>query len=239
MVIKGWQKFSLLDYPEKISCILFVANCNFRCSFCHNRDLVLNSSKLPEISQEEIFSFLEKRKGQLDGVVITGGEPTLYKDLREFIKKIKNFSYFVKLDTNGSDPEMIQTLITDKLIDYWAMDIKGPLDQRYEKITNSKLEIEDIKKSIKLILNSGVNFEFRTTIVPGIHNEKVLLEMANQFNDLICQSDNFKWYLQSFLPQNCLNPEFVKIKPCSSSEMDKLYKEVKKFFPKVVLRGKD
>lgn len=240
MVIKGWQKFSLLDYPEKISCILFVANCNFRCPFCHNRDLVLNSPKLPQITQKEVLSFLKKRKGQLDGVVITGGEPSLYKDLKGFIKKIKALGYLVKLDTNGSNPEMVRDLIANQLVDYWAMDIKGPLDERYTKITNFKLPIEEIRTSMGLILNSKVSFEFRTTVVPTIHDQKVLLEIANQLEILMSETTNdFKWFLQTFLPQNCLNSDFINIKPYSQKEMEQLYEEVKKVFPKVYLRGKD
>ena len=152
MKIVGLQKLTLLDYPGKLSCIIFTQGCNFKCPYCQNSDLIpLNGNEI--ISEEEVFNFLEKRKKMLDGVVITGGEPTIQKDLEDFISKIKNLGYRVKLDTNGSNPKLLESLITQKLIDYVAMDIKNTFYE-YENIIKTKTSIDNIKKSIKLIKNS-------------------------------------------------------------------------------------
>src|SRR5690554_5488754 len=170
MKIIGFQKTSLIDYPGKIVSIIFTQGCNFKCPYCHNSDLIFFQSVNNEyFPHDYIFSFLKKRKGLIDGVSITGGEPTLQPDLYNFIVKIKDINLNIKLDTNGSNPELIKSLIDDKLIDYIAMDIKGPLD-KYECIIDNKINTDKIIKSISLIKNSKVDYEFRTTVVPGIHN---------------------------------------------------------------------
>ena len=154
MHIAGLQKSSLIDYPEKIACIVFTQSCNFRCGYCHNPELF--EQRKPLISTEAFFEFLKTRQNKLDGVVITGGEPTLQKDLNEFISEIKNLGFLVKLDSNGTNPNIIENLINKNLIDYVAMDIKAPLN-KYEQITNTKVNTENIKKSINLILNSNID----------------------------------------------------------------------------------
>ncbi|MFZ5366063.1 MAG: anaerobic ribonucleoside-triphosphate reductase activating protein [Patescibacteria group bacterium] len=237
MKIGGFQKVSLLDFPAHLSAIVFVKGCNFRCPFCFNRDLVLGN--LPTIFEGKIFSFLKKRKKVLDGVVITGGEPTLQPDLEKFIKKVKKIGYEVKLDTNGALPEILKNLIKKKIIDYLALDFKAPLNFSYSQITNYKLQITNIKKSIKLILQSGIPFELRTTVVPGIHNKKTLVLMAKQLRQITnykLQITNLKWFLQEFQPKTCLDPEFEKIRPYSKIEMEKFLKAVKKIIPAVELR---
>jgi len=152
MVIGGLQKFSLIDYPHKISAIIFTIGCNFKCPFCHNPELV-NPKLYPEkIAEEEVFNFLKNRKEKLDAVVITGGEPTLHKELYQFISKIKSMDFLVKLDTNGTYPNILNRLIKDNLLNYIAMDIKGSLD-RYEDVVATKVNLENIKDSINIILN--------------------------------------------------------------------------------------
>jgi len=209
MVVKGFLKTSFLDWDGKIVSVLFTAGCNFRCSFCFNKELVVNSSELVAIPEKEIFEFLEKRKDFLDGVVITGGEPTLQKDLPRFIAKIK---LPVKLDTNGSNPGMLEDLIKNKLIDYIAMDIKVPLE-KYKKISKlPTLNSELIKKSINLIISSGIDHEFRSTLVPGIHTEEDIKKMAKLIKG------GQKYYLQNFKPGKTLDPKLKNIKPFANLE---------------------
>ena len=174
MFIGGLQKVTLIDYPGKIACTVFCLGCNFRCGFCYNKELVLPEKTKSQIKipEKEFFNFLKGRKNLLQGVTVSGGEPTIYEDLPDFIKKIKKLDYFVKLDTNGSNPEMLKDLIEKKLIDYVAMDIKAPLiNTKYTQITGIKGILNKVKKSIKIIKNSGLDYEFRTTIVPTFHTK--------------------------------------------------------------------
>ncbi len=168
--IKGIQKTTLVDYPGKIACTIFLGGCNFKCGYCYNSDIVFN--KTPSISEEEIFDFLTHRKKYIEGVCVTGGEPTIHKELFNFIKKIKSLGYKVKLDTNGTNPEMVELLINNNLIDYIAMDIKSS-EEKYSKITQTFVCIEKIKKSIKLIINSGIEYEFRTTTLPNFDEGEI------------------------------------------------------------------
>jgi pyruvate formate lyase activating enzyme len=175
MLIGGLQKLTLIDYPSKVAAIIFTIGCNFRCRYCYNTRLVDPKLFREEdvISEEEIFSFLKNRVGKLDAVVVTGGEPTLHKDLDVFISKIKELGFLVKLDSNGTNPEVLKSLIDRKLVDYIAMDIKNDF-KNYEKIVNVKLDISKIKESIKVIMNSGIDYEFRTTAAPGVTKEDIL-----------------------------------------------------------------
>ena len=163
MLIGGFQKCSLIDYPDKISAIVFTLGCNLRCFYCHNPELVYPELFEKPIPEEEIFSFLTKRTGKLDAVTITGGEPTLQEDLLDFILKIKKLDFLVKLDSNGSNPDILENVISSKAIDYIAMDVKAPLG-KYQGITNSNIDPERIKRSIELIMGSKIDYEFRTTV---------------------------------------------------------------------------
>ena len=162
MRIGGLQKFSFIDYPNKTAAIIFTQGCNFRCEYCHNPELVYYNMFQVPMPEEQVFSFLESRKNQLDAVVITGGEPTLQQDLIEFIKKIKGMGFLVKLDTNGSNPQVLEQIINQKLVDFIAMDIKAPFD-KYNLVCCVPVDIDNIKLSIELIKNSGIDFLFRTT----------------------------------------------------------------------------
>jgi pyruvate formate lyase activating enzyme len=216
MLIGGLQKTSLLDYPGKVSAIVFTVGCNFRCGFCYNANLVTHIDKKNFISAEILFDFLKKRKKVLDAVVITGGEPTLHLDLPEFIKKIKELGYLIKLDTNGTNPKMIASLIKNKLIDYLAMDIKGPLP-KYSAVVNSEVNSQKIKKSITLIMNSGLPYEFRSTILPALHTTDDLIAMAKSI------SGADKYFLQKFkggLDHN--DPRFATEKSFKDKEMKEL-----------------
>ncbi|NCQ12845.1 anaerobic ribonucleoside-triphosphate reductase activating protein [Candidatus Falkowbacteria bacterium CG10_big_fil_rev_8_21_14_0_10_37_18] len=198
MIIGGLEKLTLLDYPEHLAAIIFTQGCNFRCHFCYNPLLVLprNGSDekekgMSEFSPQNLFLFLRERVGRLEGVVITGGEPTLHPDLPEFISDIKKLGYLVKLDSNGTNPEMLNRLIKEKLIDYIAMDIKAPLD-RYEEVVNTKLDCNKVQKSVKIIIDSGLPYEFRTTVVPGLLTKEDFRPMGELIKGAT------KWYLQNF-----------------------------------------
>ena len=191
MEFVGIDKFSLLDYDEKVSVVLFSPTCNFRCPFCHNGESVLNSST--PIPFGEILEFLKSRVGLIDAVVFTGGEPTLMAELKNRIKQVKNLGFLIKLDTNGTHPNILEDLINDGLLDYVAMDIKNSEKMYAETAGCPSVNIENIKKSIKILKNSGVNYEFRTTLVKEFHNEESIREMR----DLVKGAK--KIYLQKFV----------------------------------------
>ena len=177
MEFVGIDKFSLLDYDEKVSVVLFSPACNFRCPFCHNGESVLNSNT--PIPFEEIYQFLKSRVGLIDAVVFTGGEPTLMPELKERIKLVKELGFLIKLDTNGTSPDILEDLINEGLLDYVAMDIKNS-ESRYASTAGcQKINFENIRKSIEILKKNRVNYEFRTTLVKEFHNEKSMLEMTN------------------------------------------------------------
>lgn len=208
--IGGLQKLTLIDFPGRLAATVFLSGCNFRCPWCYSSELVLPEKikKHPKISEREFFNFLKRKKGLLEGVVICGGEPTINKDLPNFIKKIKKLGFLVKLDTNGSNPEMLKFLFEKKLIDYVAMDVKAPLNSsKYQKATGVKINIEKIKESIKLIKESKVDYEFRTTFVPTIHKKDDIFQIAK---DIFPAK---KYFLQNFRPEKTISPFFEKVKP--------------------------
>ena len=180
MQICGFQKLTLLDFPEKVACIVFAAGCNFRCPFCHNASLVTHIDNSAAITEEEILEYLRKRKGLLDGVCITGGEPLLHKDIEDFITKIKQEGFAVKLDTNGSFPERLISLVEKGLVDYVAMDIKNSKEKYSETAGVDNLEIENIEKSIDFLLKGKVPYEFRTTVVDGLHTTQDIVSIAQR-----------------------------------------------------------
>lgn len=171
MQIHGLNKTTLLDYPGLVASTIFTGNCNFRCPFCHNADLVLDPMSQPLISEEEVLTHLKKRKGIVTGVCITGGEPTLQKDLREFIMKVREIGLSVKLDTNGYMPDVLIGLCEEGLIDFVAMDIKTAPDE-YSKVTGVNIDISRIEKSVDYLLKSNIEYEFRTTVVQEFHNRE-------------------------------------------------------------------
>lgn len=227
MLIGGLQKTTLIDYPGKIACTVFTLGCNFRCRFCSNPELVLPSKikKQPRISEKEFFAFLKEKRGLLDGIVLCGGEPTLNKDLPDFIKKIRKLGFLVKLDTNGSNPEMLKKLIKQKLIDCIAMDVKAPLtSQKYEAITGIKIDLGKIKKSMEIIKYSGIDGEFRTTVVPGIHTKEDIIQIAKDI------APAKKYFLQNFQPGKTVDPKLVKLKSFSKDFLLEIVREIAPLF---------
>lgn len=229
MKICGFQKLTLLDYPGKTAATIFCGGCNFRCPFCHNGDLVLNSDTMEELSKEEIISFLSKRKGLLDGVCITGGEPLIWQDIRDFIKEIKELGFLIKLDTNGYYPDRLKSVSQSGNIDYIAMDIKNS-PHRYSLTSGlENFDIKRIEESVEFIKNSGIDHEFRTTVVKGFHTENEMEEIG-------------KWLLgeKRYFIQPYKESEKVIDKSLSGfdpSELEKLLEAVKKYIPTAELRG--
>ncbi len=199
MVIGGLEKLTLIDYPGELAAIVFTQGCNFRCHFCYNPMLVwpVKEGKLKYkrdhsfFEENDLFDFLRSRIGKLSGVVITGGEPTLHQDLPEFLKKVKDLGYKIKLDSNGTNPEMLKRVLDLELVDYLAMDIKNS-PARYDKAVNVGVNLDKLQESIKMIIESGLPHEFRTTVVPGIHTKEDFRGMG----EMIRGAD--KWYLQFF-----------------------------------------
>jgi pyruvate formate lyase activating enzyme len=229
MRIGGFQELSLIDYPGKMASIVFTTGCSFKCPFCHNPNLVDCSAK--EIPENYVLSFLEKRKKFIDAVAVCGGEPTIHPDLPDFCGKLKQFGFLVKLDTNGTNPEMLQELADKKLVDYVAMDIKTSF-AKYEKAAGAKVNIDNIRQSIDIVRKLG-NYEFRTTCVPGLVTEKDLLEIAGYLRE---NKANKKFFIQQFRPKNLLDKKFEKLKPYSEEELEQFKKKLELFFDKIEIR---
>ncbi|OGD35515.1 anaerobic ribonucleoside-triphosphate reductase activating protein [Candidatus Atribacteria bacterium RBG_16_35_8] len=220
---------SLIDWEGKIVSTLYVPSCNFRCPFCYNCGLILRPDNFKNIPQKEIDSYLLERKDFIDGICMSGGEPTLYPDLPSYFKEIKNKGFLIKLDTNGTNPKLLEDLLKFRLIDYIAMDIKSSLDfDCYSKAAGikDKILLERVKDSITLIMNSETDYEFRTTVVPVLHTEENIIEIAKYI------SGAKKYVLQNFSPlEKTLDPSFQKIKPYSDEKIQELSEKAKKYVP--------
>lgn len=253
MKIQGLQKTTLLDYPGHVAATLFTGGCNFRCPFCHNGDLVLNPGGQPEIPMEEIMAFLKKRQGVLDGVCITGGEPTLQPDLEEFIREVRGLGYLVKLDTNGYRPEVLERFLEEGLVDYVAMDIKAckekyaravgldnPTfwDESVTRVRTAGFSIEPIERSVELLKGSSIDYEFRTTVVRGIHTMEEFEEIGKWLSG--CKA----YYLQGFQEnENLLATRLggsvgnIRFAEFSRAEMEQMAALAGKYVERVVIRG--
>lgn len=221
---------SLIDWEGKIVSTLYVSSCNFRCPYCYNCDLVLHPNNFKNIPFEDINNYLLKRKDFIDGICMSGGEPTLYPDLPSYFKEIKDKGFLIKLDTNGANPKLLEDLLGLGLVDYIAMDIKSSLDfDNYSKAAGirDKILLEKVKDSIKLIMNSKVDYEFRTTVVPILHTEKTIIKIAKYI------SGAKKYVLQNFSPlEVTLEPSFQKIIPYSAEKIQELTEKAKKYYQK-------
>ena len=228
MRIKGLQKLTLLDYPEHVACTIFTSGCNFRCPFCHNASLVTRKDE-HYIDESEVLSFLKKRVGILDAVCISGGEPLLQSDIKEFIKKIKDMGYLVKLDTNGSFPKILKELVNEKLIDYVAMDIKNSKEKYAKTVGLNNINMDIIKESVDFLKEEKIPYEFRTTVVKEFHNYQDFEKISKWLKG------NEKYYLQGFVDSGDLIGENLH---CTlKNDMDKILNQVKMEVPNVKLRG--
>lgn len=246
LIIQGLQKMTLLDYPEHVACTVFLGGCDFRCPFCHNYELVERSSysypddpmttpgeasALEGIDEVEFFKFLAGRKGLLDGVAITGGEPCLRRDLPEFIVKIKELGFKVKLDTNGNHPEMLAALLKQNLLDYVAMDIKNSPEKYAETAGLMALDLDQVKSSIQLLLKGQVDYEFRTTVISQLHEE----DDFHKIGELVRGAK--KHFLQPFVDR-----EFVPDHSLTPPENETLHKYsdiLSNYVEAVAIRGLD
>ena len=229
MNIGGLQEFSMIDYPNKLAAIVFTLGCNFRCGYCHNPELVLPEKFNPSLNEEEVLDFFKTRIGKLEAISITGGEPTMQADLPQFMKKIKDLGFLIKLDTNGTNPKMLKKIIDSKVVDYIAMDIKAPLD-KYEEIIQAQINLEDIKKSIKMIMNSGIEYEFRTTIVRSQLSIEDLIDIGK-----LIKGANI-YYLQKFVASKANDEKFLKEKTYSDEEFEEIKKDILKHVQKCEIR---
>ncbi len=227
--IGGLQKLTLIDFPGRLAATVFLIGCNFRCPFCYSSELVL-PEKIKKhiqrgylISEKEFFKFLKERKELLEGVVLCGGEPVVSRGLIPFIKKIKKMGFFVKLDTNGSNPKILKKLIDKKLVDYVAMDIKGPKG-RYSEFSGVKFDIKRIQESIDILKEGRIDYEFRSTIVPTLHKKEDVIEMAKWIRGAK------RYFLQNFRPEKTVDPKFEKIKPYPQEFLLEIQKAISPFF---------
>ena len=228
--IKGLEKFSPKDFPGYISSTVFLGGCNFRCPFCHNSDLVLRPEILPTLPLDYFLSFLDLRKGWLEGICITGGEPLLQDDLETLLILIKDRDLLVKIDTNGSFPSRLEDLIQKKLVDHIAMDVKAPL-ARYQEVTRAAVNEEDIVRSVDIIKNSGLGYVFRTTLVPGLVGPEDIKKICQMLNGAKI------YQLQQFIPLNTLDSHYLKKKPYRREEVQGLAKIAEPYFSEVRIEG--
>ena len=228
-MIKGLQTLTLLDYPGKVACTVFTGGCNFRCPFCHNGGIVLNPGAEPSIPAEKVFDLLKKRKGVLEGVCITGGEPTLWKGLWDFAKEIKAMGYSVKLDTNGTNPELMHKLILAGVVDYVAMDVKNCPDKYAETIGVKGFNIQPVKDSVRLLLQGTAGYEFRTTVVKGMHTPQDIVEIGKWIQG----AD--KYFIQPYR-----DSDLVIDRSCerhSDEELQAILAAAREYVPAAELRG--
>lgn len=229
MIIGGLEKLSLIDFPGRPAAVVFTQGCNFRCHFCYNPMIVCydvderNKKDHSLLGESDFFAFLESRQGKLDGVVITGGEPTIHKDLKQFIKKIRKLGFAIKLDSNGTNPKVLANLIKENLLDYIAMDIKSDREG-YEKVIGAKVDFDKIAESVKIIIDSGVPYEFRTTLVPLLHSVKDI----DKIGRVIKGAD--RWMLQNFKSNTDLvNQGFEGAKSFTTKQMKEMEAIGKKY----------
>lgn len=228
MQILGLNKTTLLDYPEHVAATVFTGGCNFRCPFCHNMDLVLGEVE-PALSTEDFFAFLEKRKGILDGVCITGGEPTLQKDLPDFIRGIRDKGYLVKLDTNGYRPKVLEELLRENLLDYVAMDIKSSVEN-YPRVTGmADLDVTGIQESVSLLKSAGIPYEFRTTVVKGLHR-------IDEFDEIGRWLQGAEAYFLQAFRENEKVPD-KSLSSFTEAEMREMKQLAERYIERVELRG--
>lgn len=229
MKIGGLHRVSLIDYPGKIGAVVFTQGCNFRCAYCHNPELVDPDRYGPIIPEQEVLSFMDKRRGKLEAVTVTGGEPTLQPDLESFLRECRKRGYLIKLDTNGSKPDVLEKVIRMGLVDYLAMDIKGPLE-RYRQIASVEVEPSEIKRSIEIVMTSGITYEFRTTVVRSQLGLRDLVSVAKLVRHARL------YVLQPFIPVKTLAGFLLSENPYTPDELSTIRASLEKVCPHVIVR---
>lgn len=230
MIISGLQKLTLLDYPGKVACILFTQGCNFACGYCHNAEMIpIIQDPQTQYSEKNLFEFLRSRQGLLDGVVITGGEPTLHEDLGEFIRKIRSMGFFIKLDSNGSNPIVLEKFLAEGLLDYIAMDIKATAE-KYQKLVKNDCS-KGIFQSIKVIMTSGIDYEFRSTIMPSVHSVEDIHKMGRMIQGAK------RWYLQNFRGGKTLSRTFQHQRSFTQKELENFKEIAEEYVEQVEVRN--
>ncbi|MBA3045468.1 MAG: anaerobic ribonucleoside-triphosphate reductase activating protein [Candidatus Thermoplasmatota archaeon] len=229
-MIRGIIEVSFLDWDGKVVMVLYTPSCNFRCPFCHNWELMDNPERYPEKSWEDIKALLEEHRDFLDGVCFTGGEPLMEPDLEEWLRKVKDMGLLVKLDTNGSFPDVLADLLEKKLINYIAMDVKMPPNGDYARAAGTETDVEAMKRSIDIIRNSGVGHEFRTTVVPGIHTMEDVVEIAKFLG-------GGKYVLQQFVPYHALDEALREIKPYDNETIIDMADVCSEYVDDMAVRG--
>lgn len=229
MNIHGLQKLTLLDYPGHTACTVFLAGCNFRCPFCHNSELLNAAIAEPIMNDDELLAFLQKRQGLLDGVCITGGEPTLQQELPNLFRKIKELGFKTKLDSNGTNPDMLKKLVNETLIDYIAMDIKAAPDN-YKYLTGVTTDMDKIKESVEFIKFCGIEYEFRTTVVKGLHQLQDFTKIGTWLKNARA------YYLQPFINRDTVLQKGLDSP--TTEELNSYLCEIKKYIPNSYIRGK-
>lgn len=235
MIIGGLQKLTLLDFPGYVACTVFTEGCNFRCPFCHNALLVVEEKKEfdDKMSEEDFFEFLDKRKGKLDGVCVSGGEPLVQPDIKNFIRKIKDKGFLVKVDTNGSFPERLKELIEDNLVDFVAMDIKSSPDKYSDLCGLSNPPIEKVRQSVALLFEGKVKYEFRTTVVEELHEAGDFEEVGNWI------AGAPRYFLQKYEETEEVIGDKSKMHEPSQKKLDEIMKVVRKYVPQAKIRGEE
>lgn len=235
MAFKGFQKTSLLEYPGKISAVVWVGGCNFRCPFCYNREIVLNPAGGYSINEEGVSRYLQSRRSWLDGIVVTGGEPTIHETLPAFFEKVKELGYSIKLDTNGSNPKMLAELIEEHLVDYIALDVKAPLiEAKYQVVagTPGRGVIGEIERSIQLLLMGEIDYEFRTTVVPTLLSSEDVFLIAERIKGAK------RYFLQQFKPTNShVDENYSELTPYPLELLEQIKRRIANYFGTCGVRG--
>lgn len=231
MEIKGFIETSLVDWDGMVCCVLFLPGCNFRCPFCYNHLLVKHPEQLESVPWDRVERYLEQKRDWIDGVVITGGEPTIHQELRKLLGEIQNLKFQIKLDTNGYRPDVLAALFQEKLVNYVAMDIKAPLDVSYSRAAGVKVDIALIARSIELIMNSGLPYEFRTTVVPGFHTVASMESIGQAIQGAK------KWALQQFLPAQADDPDLRTVRPLAESAVEEMRRRGSTYVERCLVRG--
>jgi pyruvate formate lyase activating enzyme len=229
--LKGWVRTSLIDYTDHIATVLFTGGCNFRCPMCHNADLVLRAGEIPTLPEEEVWDFLARREGMVDGVVITGGEPTLQADLLSSLRRLKDAGLDIKLDTNGYRPDILEAWLNAGLLDYVALDVKAP-PEKYPLLTGlADLDVTRVEQSVALLKKGHIAYEFRTTVVPGLLDEDDVAEIAQW----IAGADRYT--LQQFRPLNTLDSALEKASPYPAETLRAMAERASRWVSRVAVRG--